>query len=201
MAKKEDPFSNIRNLRNLSGTDPAEQDSWRWFRRNVNKLYKGTKLGFDDVVQGLTESGPQTRKSGKMYMFRYLPKGMGTLPYYDTFPLVLTLTYTRKYVTGLNLHYLPPKYRQRLFNSLNDITNNKKYDNTTRIKMTYDILKSFKRFRFYKPCFKKYLRKRMRSEMLFVPPADWNIAINLPTEKFRKASKRRVWTDSVNSIK
>lgn len=200
MAKKPDPFTNIRSLADLSDINPTNENSWRWFRRNVNKLYKGTKLGFDDVVQGLKEAGPQTRKSGKMYMFRYLPKGMSKLPYYDTFPLVLTLTFSRKYITGLNLHYLPPKHRKILFNRLNDITNNEKYDNTTRIKMTYDILKSFKKFKLFKPCFKKYLRKRMRSEMLFVPPADWNIAINLPTEQFKKANKRKIWTDSINSV-
>tara|TARA_Y100000310_G_C20335562_1_gene647323 strand:+ start:28 stop:633 length:606 start_codon:yes stop_codon:yes gene_type:complete len=201
MAKKINPFTNIRGLADSSGIDPTNEKSWRWFRKNVNKLYRGTKLGFDDVVQGLKEAGPQTRKSGKMYMFRYLPKGMATLPYYDTFPLVLTLTFTRKYITGLNLHYLPPKQRLILFNKLNDITNNEKYDVTTRIRMTYDILKGFKRFKYYKPCFKKYLRKRMKSEMLFVPPADWNIAVNLPTENFRKAGKRKVWTDSINSVK
>ena len=200
MAKKENPFSILRVLRDLDGVSLADSNALKWFKRNVNKLVKGTKLGFNDVVEGLQEAGPKTRRVGKMYMFRYLPKGRNKLPYYDTFPLIITITFNRKYITGLNLHYLPPKYRQILFNRLLDITNNEKFDNTTRIKLTYDVLKSFKKFRYFKPCFKKYLRRRIKSEMLFVPPADWGIAINLPTERFRKANKRKVWKDSIDSF-
>ena len=146
MAKKENPFSILRVLRDLDGVSLADSNALKWFKRNVNKLVKGTKLGFNDVVEGLQEAGPKTRRVGKMYMFRYLPKGRNKLPYYDTFPLIITITFNRKYITGLNLHYLPPKYRQILFNRLLDITNNEKFDNTTRIKLTYDILKSFKKF-------------------------------------------------------
>ena len=212
MAK--DPFGKIRGVEGLSGVDPSDETSWRWFKSKVGKITSGDKFGFDDVVNSVNIHGHEKDTSGvsrkgiiaddqigKMFMFRYLPIGRNELPYYDTFPLILTIDLTSRWITGLNLHYLPPKHRQQLFNHLNDFATDDIYDKHTRIRLNYRMLKGFERLRYYKPCFKKYLRKRMRSEMLFVPPADWNIAINLPTEKFRKASKRRVWTDSVNSIK
>ena len=53
-----------------------------------------------------------------------------------------------------------------------------------------------RKFRFYKPCFKHYLSAHIKSKLLLIEPADWEIAIFLPTESFRKVSKDTVWKES-----
>ena len=179
------------------GADPQSVSSWRWYKNKVQDLFGKKRI---DIKEFGRMEGPVTRKSGRMYMFAYNPKGKNTLPYYDAFPLVLTLSWDRKYLHGLNLHYLPRVARQKLFTRLQDITNNEKYDESTRIMVTYDMLTRGRRFKWFKPCYKRYLRKRIVSDMKFINPSDWNTAIYLPTEHFVKATDRRVWVDSINKI-
>ena len=52
-----------------------------------------------------------TVKPGNLYMFFYDPKTKEDLPYWDKFPMVLVLENYSDGFLGLNLHYLPPKFR------------------------------------------------------------------------------------------
>ena len=70
---------------------------------------------------------------------------------------------------------------------------NKKYDETTRLKLTYDILKGFGRA---VPCVKRYLGSNVRSNTVRINADEWEIAIFLPVERFQKESTRTVWNDS-----
>jgi hypothetical protein len=88
-----------------------------------------------------------------------------------------------------------------LFDKLLRVVNDKKLGDKARILATYDILKASSKFRFFKPCIKKYLRIKMRSPLVIVPPKYWNIAVNLPTESFRKSSRNGVWKDSIDKIR
>ena len=64
------------------------------------------------------------------------------------------------------------------------------------MKVTYQLLKSTSRMRFFKPCLKHYLSNQIQSPLLLIEPADWEIAIFLPTESFRKVDKNTVWNES-----
>ena len=78
MAKKPSPISRISSLAMLDekrpsqGADPQNASSWRWYRDKVKDLFGSKKIGIKEF--GKME-GPATRKSGKMYMFAYNPKG------------------------------------------------------------------------------------------------------------------------------
>jgi len=206
---KQNPFGKLQSLSSMSGVDAETKHSWRWFKNTVDRISEGKKYGYDDVAQAshIKKSDQHSLRSviaddqtGKMFAFRYLPKGRDTLKYYDTFPLVITLDVGKRYMTGLNLHYIAPKYRQILLNHLDDYSNNTQYDEHTRLRVTYNFLKSTARLKWYKPCFKKYLRTKFRSEMLLIPSTDWNSAIRLPTEQFKKWPKQRVWKQSHDDV-
>jgi hypothetical protein len=199
MAKKEDPFEVVERLRLAEDVDPSLTKSWWWFRNNVKRLYVDQKLKYSDFKADRVPA-PKTRKSGLMYMYLYNPKNKKTLKYYDLFPLVIITEINRKHITGLNLHYLSPRPRQQLLNTLRTVTTNEKYDATTRFKISYQYLNSLAKFKLFRPCFKKYIRKRLQTPMLLVPSNEWNVAINLPTEDFKKASIRTVHRDSINRV-
>ena len=76
---------------------------------------------------------------------------------------------------------------------LNKFANNKKYDKTTRLKLSYDLLKGYGRA---VPCVKRYLRDHVKSETVRIDADEWEIAIFLPVERFQKESVRTVWKDS-----
>ena len=76
---------------------------------------------------------------------------------------------------------------------LNSYVTNKKYDATTRLKLSYDLLKGFGRA---VPCVKRYLGTNVRSNTVRIDADEWEIAIFLPVERFQKEKARVVWNDS-----
>ena len=80
--------------------------------------------------------------------------------------------------------------------SLYDVTNNKNYNETTKLKLNYSILSSASKFRHFKPCVKHYLTGHVKSRFLYVYPSEWDMALFLPLERFQGASKTKVFADS-----
>ena len=154
-----------------------------------------------NVIEG---SNPDRRKSmvslGKLYFYRYDPKTKGKLPYYDRLPLVIPFAPTKQGFYGLNLHYLPPILRAKLFDALYDTATNTKLDSKTRLRITYEKLATMSKFRFFKPCLKQYLFNHVRSQFIEIHPTEWNTALMLPCAQFKKAREDVVWKDSRDKI-
>ena len=137
---------------------------------------------------------------GKMYMFRYDPKHKTKLPYYDTFPLVIPIEKYSDGFLGLNMHYLAPKLRVDLLAGLMTITNNKSMNENTRMMVTYNMLNSTKRPRYFKPTLKRYLATHVQSSFLNIKADEWETAIFLPVQDFRKAGASTVHAASRRMI-
>jgi hypothetical protein len=176
-------------------------DAKKWFRRNVAKLGKVSpqRVLKDDALDKATvaELGKPTA-IGSMYMYFYNPKHKATLPYYDRFPLTIVVGEAPGGFYGLNLHYLSPVIRAKFLDELMKLSPTKKMDDTTRLKRlrskaTKNLLMSAKRFRYFEPCWKHYLMPHVKTNLVRVPMTDWEIAIFLPTEQFKKVSKETVW--------
>jgi hypothetical protein len=135
-----------------------------------------------------------------MFMFFYDPKNKKTLPYYDSFPLVIVVKKAPGGFHGLNLHYLPPLLRARFLDALMDNTNNMTYDESTRFQLNYNLLQKSAKMKYFKPCYKHYLTGHVRSRFAYVPPPEWEIASFLPTADFQKASRAQVYSDSRKAI-
>ena len=133
-------------------------------------------------------------------MFYYDPKHKDTLPYYDTFPLVIVIGPAEGGFLGLNLHYLPPVLRAKFLDSLLDVTNNKIYNETTKFNVTYNMLQRAGKMKYFKPCIKHYLNSQVRSRFAMVESPEWEIATFLPTADFQKATKTQIYRDSRRKI-
>lgn len=120
---------------------------------------------------------------GRMYFFHYEAKYKDELPVWDKFPLVLPMEMYPDGFLGLNLHYLDPYNRLYLLDLLQDFITNTKYDDSTRFKLSYQVLNASKRFKMIQPCVKRYLFSHIRSSMVYIEPDSWETAIFLPTEK------------------
>jgi hypothetical protein len=70
-----------------------------------------------------------------------------------------------------------------------------------RMNVTYDILNASRRFKEFKPCFKKYLMSHVQSKILAVQPNEWDVAAFLPIQQFRKAAPAKVWQESLEQIR
>jgi hypothetical protein len=185
-------FDKLESEAFRKGITARSKEAETWFKTNVKKLGKlGPNLLKDER---LTKVAPV--RPGDMVMYTYNPKLRRTLPYYDTFPLTIVVAKAPGGFFGLNLHYLPPKIRAIFLDKLDDVVNNKKFDKTTRFKVTYKMLAATAKYKYFKPCFKHYLTKHVTSNVMKVSASEWNIAIFLETAAFRKKSTRVVWGDS-----
>ena len=140
--------------------------------------------------------------AGRMFMFFYEPKHKDTLPYYDRFPLILMVESAKpkKGFYGLNFHYLDYRKRAILLSRLLQYSNNKRYDESTRLRLSYNILKSASRLDAFKPCFKHYLPGQIRGQVKMVPADYWETALFFPSEQFKKETKTSVFSKSRGMI-
>ena len=127
------------------------------------------------------------------------PKHKETLPYYDTFPLVIVVKPAKGGFLGLNLHYLPPTLRAMFLDALMDNVTSKKSDDA-KFDLTVRLLAGTSKLRYYEPCIKHYLNAHVKSKFAEVKAPEWEIATFLPTAQFQKASNTKVYADSRKMI-
>lgn len=164
-----------------------------WFREKVKQAGASAKMKAVTPNQLLRRQPDDNILLGKMFFYKYDPKFAKKLPYWDMYPLVFPFERAPGGFYGLNLHYIPPRDRAVLMDNLNQYASNNKYDKTTRLELSYRLLKRYGRA---VPCVKRYLGDRIVSQTVRIDADEWEIAIFLPVERFQKASKGEVWKDS-----
>ncbi len=193
-------FQQIAERGKAEGIDNVRQrDSRTWFRdaaRSMSSVNKNFMMRDRDNMQ----NGIDIQDIGRMFMFFYDPKHKDTLPYYDAFPLIFVIGLKDNGFLGINLHYLPPYLRAKLMDELYKVSSDKKYNKNTKLKISYEILNRASRFKYYKPCVKHYLLEKVQSKFMGVDPEHWDIALMLPSERFKKDTKQNVWKHSIGAV-
>ena len=182
-------------------------------KEGMQTLTKRSRDWFIDLAMGGTLKGSfkklvndpnvKTRTNpmiGKMYFFKYDPKYKTTLPYYDRYPLIILADRPKKGkgFYGMNLHYLSPLDRAKLLGAMYPTlsTTGKELKPSTRLRISYGILKAASRFRLFKPTFKRYLPDHIKSQIVEIPAEFWEIAMFMPTQKFVGSTVSTVWSES-----
>lgn len=150
--------------------------------------------------RGVTNNLVGKPKVGKMYFYAYQAKHKDTLPYWDKFPCIFMIGEYPDGFLGLNMHYLPVVFRARLMDKLYETLSNKAYDDTTKLKINYKILSKASKFKYFKPCVKRYLYSYIRSGIVEISIKEWDYVLFLPLARFQKMSANNVWDDSKSII-
>lgn len=190
-------FQQLANKGKAEGIDDSirQRDARTWYRQAAQQA-KSVNTSRMMGPKADLKAKIQTADIGSMVMFFYDPKHKETLPYYDTFPLIFIVDMTSDGFVGINLHYLPPLLRAKLMDALYSTTSDKKYNESTKLGISYRLLSSASRYKYFKPCYKRYLWSHVRSSFLFVYPRMWDAALMLPTARFQKATTATVWKES-----
>jgi len=194
-------------------TPPNVYKSRTWYRKKARSL----KEYRDDKPKNIIKMGDANKKTraslkgrfhiGKLVMFNYEATTPG-LKYYDRFPCAFPIQAHSDGFLGINMHYLPFNLRAILMDRLydfstlldssddNDHINKLEFDNNDG----YKDLNKIQKYRYFRPCIKKYLFNNVKSRYLIVPQNEWDIAIFLPLERFGTTKRQTVWTDSREKI-
>jgi hypothetical protein len=177
------------------GLTPRTNAAREWLRSKVKSL--------SPTPQSLMRDRERLRDNsfiGRMYFYFYDPKHKDTLPYYDRFPLVIPIERYSDGFLGLNLHYIHPKQRIILLDKLSDTATNKRFDDKTKLRISYEYLAAASKAFEATPCIKRYLFSHINSRFLEISAEEWDIAVMLPVESFVGATTSKVYADSRKKI-
>ena len=118
----------------------------------------------------------RSRKDGKLYP---------VLPYYDMFPMIMLLSAEKETFLGINFHYLRPKWRAILLDRV-----------TAKIGGGLPKWSKLRQIKQIAPTIKRYRYDHIMRKVVPIEENEQEIAIFLPTERFRKSAKAKVWSES-----
>jgi hypothetical protein len=87
-----------------------------------------------------------------------------------------------------------------LLDKLSSYSSNKRYDASTKLKLSYDLLKRAAKAYEMNPCIKRYLASHVQSRFIEISADEWDIAALIPGNNFVGASNQKVWTESANKF-
>jgi hypothetical protein len=188
-------FTDIINKGRMASNKPGF-DAVDWFRQKASATMN---INTSRLIAGNKDYQTSRIVPGHLYMFGYDAKMKDVLPFYDRFPVVFPFSRDADSFTGINLHYLPHIYRARLMDALYQVVTDQKFNERTRLNLSYRLLQSSSKFKYFEPCVKKYLFSHVQSKFLQVPSNEWDIALFLPLERFT-VSKNKVFRDTMGKI-
>ena len=174
------------------GIIPQKTQKGRVWFRNMQGSLRTTRA----TLLRQNEQKKQQVSIGDMVFFAYSAKGKDILPFWDAFPLIFPFDEASDYFLGINMHYIPPTLRARLMDQLYTLQSDKKFDEKTRIKLSYNQILSLSKSDIAKPAIKKYLKSNVRSPFIKVNSEAWDIALFLPVQNFKGAQQSTVWAES-----
>ena len=173
----------------------ATKRSAKWFQDKIKGLKGGLRNRFSTTNPDkfYRESDNKINPAllakraslGSLYCYHYDPKYKMTLPYYDVFPMIMLIGVERDTFLGLNFHYLPPKLRATLLDRVN-----------AKVAGGTINWKKISKIPLVEPAVKRYRFDQRRRKVIQIEKEEEEVAIFLPLERFRKASKGAVWADS-----
>ena len=184
-----------------AGHKTMSKDAVAWLQKQINEIKRPSAIPITIKGEVSRQKQPGQLRIGMMYCYYYDPKTKDELPYWDRFPMVLVLEKYNDGFLGLNIHYLPVKYRVAFLQKLMKYAQLTPDDDIKRMRISYDILTATKRYAEFRPCLKRYLYSHLRSRIFMIEPNEWDVATILPIQQFRGAKPQKVWQDSVKEWK
>ena len=179
-----------------SGTVGKEvQRSARWFQDKIKGLKGDLRNRFSstNAAKFYREADNKVEKAilkkrielGDLFCYYYNPKYRATLPYYDMFPMIMLLSAEKETFLGINFHYLRPKWRAILLDRV-----------SAKLGSGLPRWSKLRQIRQIAPTIKRYRFDHIMRKVVPIEENEQEIAIFLPTERFRKAGKSKVWSES-----
>jgi hypothetical protein len=157
-------------------------------RKSDDKVFKDERL----KKRSINSLGNETTV-GRCFIYYYDAKHKETLPFWDRFPLIIMVGEAKGGFYGLNLHYLPPAHRAIFLDRLLETMTTTRVTPNSRLAITYNLLKSTQKYKYFKPAFKHYLTTQIKSNIKMVPVEEWHKFIFLHNGMWQKAGARTVW--------
>jgi hypothetical protein len=168
----------------------------------------GTDTSYVQLLHYLSNNNelhmPSRFMPGQMVFFKYKPQDtrfVGSSSAYDVFPLVIITEVHRDGFEGLNLHFIAKRWRRMLFNAIEQSLPIRRAGDPslTRLGTTYRRIKGPKKFKFFKPCYRRYVKSGFRKRPILIPSDFWDVLVDVDLALFVKGRKMGIRRMSYNS--
>ena len=196
MAEVQESFlSKVSNAIKTGTVGQEVRRSAQWFQDKIKGLKGGLRNQFSSTNaakfyrEAETKVNPTVLKRraelGDLFCYYYNPKYRATLPYYDMFPMIMLLSAEKDTFLGINFHYLRPKWRAVLLDRV-----------SAKLGSGLPRWSKLRQIRQIAPTIKRYRFDHIMRRVVPIEENEQEIAIFLPTERFKKSAKAKVWADS-----
>lgn len=201
-------FSNLNPFKNFKITTKAAKAALDWFGSKVGEMFSNEVTDEEQikikklasaVADGDADAKPSLAKDfsapvglqlGSLYLQSYDAKHKDTLPVWDSLPLFFLLKFVPDGYIGLNIHYMDMGTRVAILGTLTEYANNKKMDDTTRLRLSWSLINSVSQLEPLKVCIKHYLFSHVTSRPVYISPDNWETIAKLPIEKWHYNKKK-----------
>ena len=194
MAVQESFLSKVSDVVRSGTVGKEVKRSAKWFQDKIKGLKGEVKNRFSSTnaakfyreSEKINDAVFKRRVSlGDLFCYYYNPKYRKTLPYYDMFPMIMLLSAEKETFLGINFHYLRPKWRAILLDRV-----------TAKIGGGIPKWNKLRNIRQIAPTIKRYRFDHIMRKVIPIEEDEQEIAIFLPTERFKKSGKTKVWSES-----
>ena len=192
---QESLLSKVSNAIKTGTVGQEVRRSAQWFQDKIKGLKGEVKNRFSSTNaakfyrEAETKVNPNVLKRrvelGDLFCYYYNPKYKTTLPYYDMFPMIMLISAEKDTFLGINFHYLRPKWRAVLLDRV-----------TAKLGNGLPRWSKLRQIRQIAPTIKRYRFDHIMRRVIPIEENEQEIAIFLPTERFRKSAKAKVWAES-----
>jgi len=166
--------------------------SLKWFSQFVPKNYNRVRAA---RMMRDRDMWADSIRPGTMMFFEYDAVNKSTLPVWDRYPLVFAWDIWKggngnfgesgkTYFIAINLHYLPPALRFAAMKALITKRNEKRYRDSTRLRISWNVLKSLSNSKYFEHSVKIYRMDAVKSKFIVVPAQSWEMAVFLPLARW-----------------
>ena len=164
------------------------KESLIWFRNYISKNIKNVRL--PQILEDKTFKRKDNIVPGAMCLFQYDPLLKVVLPFYDTMPLIFPVkrwksSDGKSILTGINVHYLQPVLRQKIFLAILEMQRTKN--------LNWNILKKLAEHKLFEHSVKNYRLDHLTSKFIIVPEEVMEIVLFLPLARFKKGTSKDAW--------
>ena len=110
-------LTDLANQKTAMQLQTMSKEAYQWLLTKIQEIRSPSSIPIGINREAAIRKMTRVVK-GKLFCFYYDPKGKDDLPYYDRFPLILVLEKYNDGFLGLNLHYLPIRYRVAFLDKL-----------------------------------------------------------------------------------
>lgn len=176
------------------------QEARKWYRERSQELKDIRPERLMRRPGAIANQRSYFYRIGEMYLFRYEPRDKmdkKKLPYYDRFPLIIVTRVEKEWFEGINFHYLMYEHRAILMDRMYRFLNSDDFNNPNTRLMTlkWNRLERIGSRKYQRSCVRRYINNQVRGKFIKILPAEWDLCLMLPIERFIGASRNKVWTE------